>query len=1150
MTVINPMEDHQHRRKEVLTLVSIILIAVISIITSAQTGPLPAGIAATLGSPNPATGGGSNRIDCPQGSVATGTVYKDSLTCDVSDPAAAMTVDCAPLNADGTLGTPVQAYNSDDANNGRSYASQSCISINPASVAVGLYYHWNYYFAIGSYIDGFAAWCQEFKNGKLGPRFNFPESPGEYSIQSQSVCSEGRVMVGVAYNEFSCSFIYSATPICAPITAGPIVNIQSVTIRAESGDPEVLTDGTAICNAAVTPLPGGGAASVKYKFFRVQADGTRITENTGSNTRYDCTGKCKAGENIGCTAYIGNDDGSYSFIPTESSTIPISDNCMRKPLFSTITVGARTHQVLCTRKDLNTDPLKFINKECIGNDDPIGTKDIANMGEAELASATYRAKLQSSDPPTPKIPANNLIYTNAGTITIDLRPAWDGGDGLDHRFFHYAKDDNNRILIQKTNDGKIRCEYTTSGTSVNADVPLNLQSWTAGTNHFILMQWDAVNKIMRCKTDDDPAVEKSIIGITQDTLPVSTGEFVVGGALSGGVQARSNMNATIWARPSPAVSYCAQDATWTSSLDSKGKPSCEYARLKWTGTACCGEAGDKPEFYSDPIGVTPPSTIGTCWNSSYLPSGLAAPGTKERVISIAGNLIGCGLSASDPLSLLRDAHADRPLIQPAPTCTLAHDIGGNPTMNLYCSAKQNKWAETTSNKELVLSTNPTNANDKECCTKSASCWDGSKCIADQSLDSEYKPLTGYRCVRGEWTPATPKFTPDRSGRGFCPRQEDCLWNPRGSSTANYHPDTYLSTQGDLSQGPACLADGQYIMDPLCIEGNWTTRTKAIVLEMIDIAESMSPGDYALFCGDYTDVLNFIDYDPTTLGMGSVKSYIETGCARSGSTIPCVNNFCAMRLSDGRVAFGTSLNTPVNDPQSSFLKALGMDTTGCNNAAIDDGTFHECSTQTWYSRIWNAIQSAVTGQSTVQPTARSAMIYNHGLQAVIAKPTPPSASTSFAGGIQPLTSKPILKRNREPYINNPMNTLRTFTSNEARKPFQDPLANVSRFNQIFILKQGTTRNYFAFLDKDIFFDEYVDVAALSYDGITVTDPLTGKAACDLLSDRLNPSQLKRYECVYDTQNNRLRMVSISKTPASGAQATPLREFWRDMTAKLR
>ena len=162
----------------------------------------------------------------------------------------------------------------------------------------------------------------------------------------------------------------------------------------------------------------------------------------------------------------------------------------------------------------------------------------------------------------------------------------------------------------------------------------------------------------------------------------------------------------------------------------------------------------------------------------------------------------------------------------------------------------------------------------------------------------------------------------------------------------------------------------------------------MVFEMIDAAAAQSPTDYALFCGDYKDALNFVDYDPQTLGAGSLKSFIAADCARDGAVIPCVNNFCVIRIGGAKTSFGTTLNVPIDDPGRSFLKALGLDQTSCDSAAIDDGRFHDCSPQAWYASLWQSILDLFVSN----PGPKQTLMYNHGLQSLISSTSASSTPT--------------------------------------------------------------------------------------------------------------------------------------------------------------
>lgn len=482
------------------------------------------------------------------------------------------------------------------------------------------------------------------------------------------------------------------------------------------------------------------------------------------------------------------------------------------------------------------------------------------------------------------------------------------------------------------------------------------------------------------------------------------------------------------------------------------------------------------------------------------------------------------MSLSDPILSLKDTHKPSlSLIQQVDACALAHDINGQPNLNLYCSPKSMGWVSTQSNKDLKLSANPTDPSDKDCCVAGDSCWDGRSCVPDQSNDAELRITRGFRCIRGEWIEAISKLTPDRSGKGFCPRKSDCLVNPMGNVQNNYLPDRCFGPNAPVSAriqcslyGPACLSDGQYFMDELCQDGNWTSRTKAIALELLDLASAQSPYDYALFCGGYDDVLNVIS--SSSLESVSIRDYLGQTCSRGGMGVPCVNNFCALRYFGNKIAFGASINVPIDDSSKSFLKALGLSEHACDGAAIDNGVFNSCT---------------------------GAVSYNHALQAVIVKPETSSLFTGAA--IAPPAGKPSLKRAQELVIDAYLGDIRQFFDKPNTRVFKDPLVNSTRFDNIFIMKKSD-RQYFGFLEKDVLFSfdnqgvpfsEFVDVSSLVYDGITISDPVTGKQACDLINDQIDPRKTAplgaRYACDYD--GAKLHMAAIEKTAASGATDFP-------------
>ena len=89
-----------------------------------------------------------------------------------------------------------------------------------------------------------------------------------------------------------------------------------------------------------------------------------------------------------------------------------------------------------------------------------------------------------------------------------------------------------------------------------------------------------------------------------------------------------------------------------------------------------------------------------------------------------------------------------------------------------------------------------------------------------------------------------------------------------------------------------------------------------------------------------------------------------------------------------------------------------------------------------------------------------------------------------------------------------------------------------------------------LERDQFNETFVDYIGLIYEGFPVVDPVTGKKPCDMIRDKIpstDPGLLEN-DCD-DTTTNTLKYVAFAKSPQSAEQSL-LRQFWKDLTAKLR
>ncbi|MBI4450889.1 LamG domain-containing protein, partial [Candidatus Woesearchaeota archaeon] len=367
------------------------------------------------------------------------------------------------------------------------------------------------------------------------------------------------------------------------------------------------------------------------------------------------------------------------------------------------------------------------------------------------------------------------------------------------------------------------------------------------------------------------------------------------------------------------------------------------------------------EYYNDPWdGV---SLNGGCWNSKHIARGAFVDNSTKKVVNVNGVFYGCALPAGDPALALVDKFGSPPgslLVQNQPYCRNFQNVSQG--KSLYCSTKGSWTVDTTGNRSRLsrILWEPENASSQtaECCAQN-DCWDGSKCVTNQRGDSTPTTTHEYRCINGEWKNQSLKFNWDRSKFGYCEEESQCLVDPQGSYENNNKPETFLNS----TKKPQCIADGQYILDFYCEKGNWSSRTKQIAVQLLDFAAENSPSNYKLFCDAAPDALNNIVFNTQA---GPVSNFIGN-CSISGTAVPCVNNFCVLTHSGG-VAFGTSLNVPVNSPQS-FLRALDRPETACNGAIDSDRNYNACSPTIWYDKATNSVIAFHPVAGTLTPASK-------------------------------------------------------------------------------------------------------------------------------------------------------------------------------------
>ena len=184
------------------------------------------------------------------------------------------------------------------------------------------------------------------------------------------------------------------------------------------------------------------------------------------------------------------------------------------------------------------------------------------------------------------------------------------------------------------------------------------------------------------------------------------------------------------------------------------------------------------------------------------------------------------------------------------------------------------------------------------CCEPNDCWDPSfdnsvgACIGEQLNANAYYKVnenTIYKCLNGEWTTVDARGQRDRTGCyvGYCPGLGQCLYDWEGNPAHN----------DKTGPDPQCIADGQYIMDYLCDNGNWTTRTKKLALKLSSLID-YEEDDFVLMCGLPDEVLVHMQSLGTT------------------------NNYCILNYNGQRI-IGTTLNQPLYDATThiDFISAL-------------------------------------------------------------------------------------------------------------------------------------------------------------------------------------------------------------------------------------
>jgi hypothetical protein len=152
---------------------------------------------------------------------------------------------------------------------------------------------------------------------------------------------------------------------------------------------------------------------------------------------------------------------------------------------------------------------------------------------------------------------------------------------------------------------------------------------------------------------------------------------------------------------------------------------------------------------------------------------------------------------------------------------------------------------------------------------------------------------GYRCINGTWKFSRVKFTPMYDKAGYCPIDEQCYnGDTRGK------PEFACVDSGEFGDYPGENGEMESFY---CYNGNWTTRTKEIALQLLNM--TTKDDTYTLFCDRFNRALNS---DET---MTYYRDYVGDNIAALLNS-RLANEFCVLNL-NGRVIAGVSLSMDIN-----------------------------------------------------------------------------------------------------------------------------------------------------------------------------------------------------------------------------------------------
>lgn len=255
--------------------------------------------------------------------------------------------------------------------------------------------------------------------------------------------------------------------------------------------------------------------------------------------------------------------------------------------------------------------------------------------------------------------------------------------------------------------------------------------------------------------------------------------------------------------------------------------------------------------------------------------------------------------------------------------------------------------------------------EKGCCPEDF-CWTGSDCVHDKLyMDNISKPpigtefagdlplqADGYRCINGTWKFSRFKWDPVLKEGGYCPEDSQCFIGGKGEDPNIIPIEKVCIDSGRFDT----LRVGDSVESFYCFNGEWTTRTKAIALKLLNLTSEND--EFTLFCDSYlrsANSLNTKEFRGLDFDIDDLFSF-NVG----------VNEFCVLNWhpdgDDSKIVVGVSLDNEINDIENaagtagaekySFIELIKNDITYCD-AVIEAGgiEFQDCNPDTEIADVW-------------------------------------------------------------------------------------------------------------------------------------------------------------------------------------------------------